>query len=170
MFETKWDLAKIWTGNAGFGLLVWISEGRFAELNMEHCFRSFIAQSIEDRVKLHCRRHCININLAQGGSEKFAIQRCVRPTHALIPLLRNAVLEHALRKWKLKLTNKVVRLGQNSGLTNVRCANDLMIFATSREEFALLGGMMARREPALIGYSQIDRKRRLCQLAHRFFA
>ena len=69
------------------------------------------------------------------GSEKFSIQRGVRQGDVLSPLLFNAVLEDAIRKWKLKLTNEGLRLGQDTRLTNLRYADDLMIFATSRVEF-----------------------------------
>ena len=72
------------------------------------------------------------------GSEKFSIQRGVRQGDVLSPLLFNAVLEHAIRKWKLKLTNQVFSLGQEAGLTNLRYADDLMIFATSREELIFM--------------------------------
>ena len=70
---------------------------------------------------------------AVPGSEKFPIQCGVRQGDVLSPLLFNAVLEHAMRKWKRKLTNEGLRLGQDTRLTNLRNADGLMIFATSRE-------------------------------------
>ena len=78
------------------------------------------------------------------GSEKFSIQRGVRQGDVLSPLLFNAVLEDVIRKWKLKLTNEGLRLGQDTRLTNLRYADDLMIFATSREELVSMVGMLVQ--------------------------
>ena len=75
---------------------------------------------------------------AMLGSEKFSIQRGVRQGDVLSPFLFNTVLEHAMRKWKLKLTNEGVRLGDYIRLTNLRYAVDLMIFATSHEEHLMI--------------------------------
>ena len=74
----------------------------------------------------------------------------MRQGDVLSPLLFNAVLEHAMRKWKLKLTNEGLRLGQDTRLTNLRYADDLMIFATSREELVLMVETLAQ-ELSLIG-------------------
>ena len=87
---------------------------------------------------------------AVPGSENFSIQRGVRQGDVLSPLLFNAVLEHAMRKWKLKLTNEGLRLGQDTRLTNLRYADDLMIFATSREELVFMVETLAE-ELSLIG-------------------
>ena len=60
------------------------------------------------------------------------------------------MLEDAIRKWKLKLTNEGLRLGQDTRLTNLRYADDLMIFATSREELVSMVEMLVQ-ELSLIG-------------------
>ena len=67
---------------------------------------------------------------AVPGSEKFSIQCGVRQGDVLSPLLFNAALEHAMRKWKLKLTNEGLRLGQDTRLSNLQYADDPMTFAT----------------------------------------
>ena len=64
--------------------------------------------------------------------------------------LQNVVLEHAMRKWKLKLTNEGFRLGQDTRLTNVRYADDRMIFATSREKLLFMVERLAQ-QPSLVG-------------------
>ena len=87
---------------------------------------------------------------AVPGSEKFSIQRGVRQGDVLSPLLFNAVLEDAIRKWNLKLTNEGLRLGQDTRLTNLRYADDIMIFATSREELVSMVEMLVQ-ELSLIG-------------------
>ena len=88
---------------------------------------------------------------AVPGSEKFSIQRGVRQGDVLRPLLFNDVLEDAIRKWILKLTNGGLRLGQDTRLTNLRYADDRMIFATSREELVSMVEMLVP-ELSLIGW------------------
>ena len=51
-----------------------------------------------------------------------------------LPILFNAGLEHAMRKWKAKLVHHGVQLGHGSRLTNIRYADDLMLFATSSND------------------------------------
>ena len=46
---------------------------------------------------------------------------------------------------KLKLTNEGLRLGQDIRLTNLRYADDLMIFATSREETVFMVETLAQK-------------------------
>ena len=53
------------------------------------------------------------------GSEKFSTQRGVQQGDVLNPLLFNAVLERAIRKWKLKMRNEGLRLGRETRLTNL---------------------------------------------------
>ena len=96
-------------------------------------FAALTAQGIEDGYLDLLMEMYQDQTGAVPGSEKFSSQRGVRQGDVLSPLLFNAVLEDAIRKWKLKLTNEGLRLGQDTRLTNLRYADDLMIFATSRE-------------------------------------
>ena len=59
-------------------------------------------------------------------------------------------LEHAIRKWKLKLTDEGSRLGHDTALANLRYADDLMIFETSREKLVCMVETLAQEFP-LIG-------------------
>ena len=67
----------------------------------------------------------------------------VKQGDVISPILFNAGLEHAMRKWKAKLVHHGVQLGHVSRLTNIRYADDLMLFATSSNDliymFAQLG-------------------------------
>ena len=63
------------------------------------------------------------------GSERFNIERGVKQGDVISPILFNAGLEHAMRKWKAKLVHHGVQLGHGSRLTNIRYADDLMLFA-----------------------------------------
>ena len=50
------------------------------------------------------------------------------------PLLFNAALEHALRKWKRKVAGQGFQLGGTERLTNTRYTDDIMPFAKSVEK------------------------------------
>ena len=113
-------------------------------------FAALSAQGIEDGYLDLLMEMYQDQTGAVPGSEKFSIQRGVRQGDVLSPLLFNAVLEDAIRKWKLKLTNEGLRLGQDTRLTNLRYADDLMIFATSREELVSMVEMLVQ-ELSLIG-------------------
>ena len=65
------------------------------------------------------------------GSYRFPISRGVRQSDVLSPILFNAVLEHAMRKWKTKLRSHGFCLhpdNEHGRLTNVRNANDILLF------------------------------------------
>ena len=63
--------------------------------------------------------------LQQGHG--FSIQRGVRQGDVISPILFNAVLESAMRKWKRKLlaSHGLVIAGEK--ITNIRYADDLML-------------------------------------------
>ena len=113
-------------------------------------FAALTAQGIEDGYLDLLMEMYQDQTGAVPGSEKFSIQRGVRQGDVLSPLLFNAVLEDAIRKWKRKLTNEGLRLGQDTRLPNLRYADDLMIFATSREELVSMVEMLVQ-ELSLIG-------------------
>ena len=68
------------------------------------------------------------------GSERFNIERGVKHSDVISPILFNAGLEHAMGKWKVKLVHHGVQLGHGSRLTNIRYADDLMLSATSSND------------------------------------
>jgi hypothetical protein len=67
-------------------------------------------------------------------AEDFKIGRGVKQGDVISPLLFNAALEFAIRRWKEKVSNNGVPVGDQQVLTNIRYADDLMIYATSWQE------------------------------------
>ena len=63
------------------------------------------------------------------NGKTFPIQRGVKQGDVISPLLFNAGLEHAMRKWKLRLQHCGFDLGNGEILTNMRYADDVMLYA-----------------------------------------
>jgi len=71
------------------------------------------------------------------GNFHFRISRGVRQGDVLSPILFNAVLEHAIRKWKLSLSSEGFALSPNSlasRLTNIRYPDDILFFGQLLDE------------------------------------
>ena len=66
---------------------------------------------------------------AVHGGRPFDIQRGVKQGDILSPMLFNAALECALRKWKLKCEHHGIAMAHHERLTNIRYADDLMLYA-----------------------------------------
>ncbi len=69
-----------------------------------------------------------------NGAPVFQIQRGVKQGDVISPLLFNAGLELAISRWKRSLGDRGLQVGSNELLTNVRYADDLMLYATSWQE------------------------------------
>ena len=84
------------------------------------------------------------------GSRRFCIQRGVKQGDVLSPLLFNAGLEAALRKWKTRVTGKGIVIDSGDAPANVRYADDIMIFATSPDDLTFVA-VALKEELANVG-------------------
>ena len=72
-----------------------------------------------------------------GEQDAFPISRGVRQGDVLSPVLFNAVLEKAISEWKLTLSDEGLEMKEgdpNTRLTNIRYADDLLLFGRSYGE------------------------------------
>ena len=73
----------------------------------------------------------------QAG-RKFPIQRGAKQDDVLSPALFNAGLELALARWKCNLSQHGLHVGGTERLTNIRYADDILLFAKSLEELVFM--------------------------------
>ena len=69
------------------------------------------------------------VGLIQG--REFPIKRGVKQSNVLSPLLFNAGLDYTMRKWKFRVQHCGLHCADDELLTNVRYADDLMLYARS---------------------------------------
>ena len=96
-----------------------------ALFDVPHAYLKLIASLYHDQV-----------GLVQG--KQFPIKRGVKQGDVLSPLLFNASLEHAMRQWKFRVQHCGLHCGDDELLTNVRYADDLMLYARSEIDFATM--------------------------------
>ena len=84
------------------------------------------------------------------GSRPFNIRRGVKQGDIISPMLFNAGLELAIRNWKSRLTHEGLALDQAERLTNIRYADDLIIYAKSWEELSVMVELLSE-ELAAVG-------------------
>ena len=97
--------------------------GALAEQGVSRDYLALLASLYSDQV-----------GIVHGGC-KFKIQRGVKQGDIISPKLFNAGLETAIRRWKARLNHYGLLLQRGSErLTNVRYADDLMIYAKSPAE------------------------------------
>ena len=73
-----------------------------------------------------------------GNGRTFQILRGVKQSDIISPLLFNAGLETAIRNWKGKLRHLGIAIDHGERLTNIRYADDLIIYANSLGELCYM--------------------------------
>ena len=118
----------------------------FASLDLKKAFDRIEYSSLFDALqsqgvsrpylKLLAALYCNQTGDVTGKT--FPIQRGVKQGDVISPLLFNAGLEHAMRKWKLRLQHRGFDLGNGEYLTNLRYADDLMLYAKHWDELIFM--------------------------------
>ena len=118
----------------------------FASLDLRKAFDRIEYNALFDALKMQGVPHAYlkliaslyhdQVGLVQG--KQFPIKRGVKQGDVLSPLLFNAGLEHAMRKWKLRVQHCGLYCGGDELLTNVRYADDLMLYARSCSDLATM--------------------------------
>lgn len=108
----------------------------FDRIEWPQLFQALSEQNLP--IEYQCLLSCLyndQVGVLAGG-DQFPIRRGVRQGDVLSPLLFNAGLEQALRCWKHWLSNHGIKLdnGDKERLTNVRFADDLIIYAKRMSE------------------------------------
>ena len=78
---------------------------------------------------------CIGKTGCLHDGSTLAIQRGVKQGDVISPILFNASLESAMRKWKLKLQHHGVYIAAYERLTNIRYPDNLLIYALPCNDF-----------------------------------
>ena len=109
----------------------------FDRVEWPHLFNALREQGVSnDYISLIGLLYSGQIGGLSDGKD-FAISRGVRQGNILSPLLFNCVLEYTIKRWKAKLQDHGVKLSNDSAsqrLTNIRFADDLIIFASNLQE------------------------------------
>ena len=72
------------------------------------------------------------------GSPKFDIERGFKQGDVISPMLFSAGLEFVLRRWKINIAGRGLDVGETEHLSNIRYADDLLIYATSEEDLRFM--------------------------------
>ena len=79
-----------------------------------------------------------------GDKARFDIKRGVRQGDVLSPMLFNAACDVVIKRWKQKLNGRGIKLGsETETLTNIRFADDLIIYAGSLPELVEMIDLLA---------------------------
>ena len=103
-------------------------------LNMVPLFEALLEQSVPKLYSALLWKIYQNQSGKLQQGHGFSIQRGVRQGDVISPIFFNAVLESAMRKWKRKLLASHGLVIAGAKITNIRYADDLMLYAPSLQD------------------------------------
>ena len=85
-----------------------------------------------------------------NGSREFSVGRGVKQGDVLSTLLFNCVLDIAFQRFKANLTHEGLFISNNQArVTNIRYADDILLFSNSLEELVAMSEMLLRELNAI---------------------
>ena len=129
---------SLWNGRSQCGVQVCASidlRKAFDRIEYNALFDAMRVQGVPHAyLKLLASLYHDHVGLVQG--RKFPIKRGVKQGDVLSPLLFNAGLEYAMRKWKLRVQHCGLHCADDELLTNVHYADGLILYARSDTDLA----------------------------------
>ena len=110
----------------------------FDQIHHESLFKALQEQGVPTEYIALLRTLYSQQTGSVADSRAFPIRRGVKQGDVISPILFNAGLEHAIRMWKARLIDHGIDIGSTANLTNVRFADDLMIYAKSWRELVIM--------------------------------
>ena len=136
VFDTICGKSVEWKCNLWFASL----DVKKAFDRMEHnaLFAALAKQGVESSYIQLLKALYLGQTGSVHGSRRFRITRGVKQGDVLSPLLFNAGLEAAIQSWKSRIADCGIHVGHTERLTNIRFADDLMVYSKSSSELAYM--------------------------------
>ena len=136
VFDTICGKSVEWNCNLWFASL----DLKKAFDRMEHnaLFAALAKQGVESSYLQLLKTLYLGQTGSVHGSRRFRITRGVKQGDVLSPLLFNAGLEAAIQSWKSRIADCGIHVGHTERLTNIRFADDLMVYSKSSSELAYM--------------------------------
>lgn len=136
VFDTICGKSVEWNCNLWFASL----DLKKAFDRMEHnaLFAALAKQGVESSYIQLLKALYLGQTGSVHGSRRFRITRGVKQGDVLSPLLFNAGLEAAIQSWKSRIADCGIHVGHIERLTNIRFADDLMVYSKSSSELAYM--------------------------------
>ena len=102
-------------------------------------FESLRDQNVGDNyIKFLAVMYSNQTGCIRGSDCFFDIERGVKQGDIISPMLFNAALELVMKRWKLRIQGSGIDINADENLTNIRYADDLILYATSLEHLVFM--------------------------------